>query len=303
MRLPKNLIQLLISVLAITPYSAYAHIQVVDDVGAVVTLTTPAKRVISLAPHLTELIYAAGGGAVLRGTVKHSDYPHAARQLPRVGDYQALDLEQIIALRPDLVVAWQHGNVERQLHALRKLHIPIFYNAPRQLDDISITLEKFGILFDTRATADLAAARLRADITALRTRYAHRAPVQVFYQVSDQPLITLNGKQIASDVIRVCGGHNVFADLAPEAPVISLEAVLAADPQAIIVSRPSAIATGQALPSLERWRNWPQLSATQHNALFAIDADLLDRPAPRIAQGAARLCEALDAARNQLKQE
>ncbi|UAW63574.1 cobalamin-binding protein [Mycoavidus sp. HKI] len=303
MRLHKNLIQLLISVLAITPYSASANIQVTDDVGTVVTLTTPAKRVISLAPHLTELIYAAGGGSVLRGTVKHSDYPNAARQLPRVGDYQALDLEQIIALRPDLVVAWQHGNVERQLNALRKLHIPIFYNAPRQLNDISITLEKFGILFDTRATADSAAARLRADIAALRTRYAQRAPVRVFYQVSDQPLITLNGKQIASDVIRVCGGHNVFADLAPEVPVISLEAVLAADPQAIIVSRPSAIATGQALPSLERWRNWPQLSATQHNALFAIDADLLDRPAPRIAQGAARLCKALDTARNRLKQE
>ncbi|BBO59637.1 cobalamin-binding protein [Mycoavidus sp. B2-EB] len=296
----KYVLYLLFGLLALGPCRVYATLQLIDDSGAVITLSVPAKRVISLAPHITELIYAAGGGATLRGAVMYSDYPEAAKQLPRVGDYQALDLERIIALKPDLVIAWRYGNVERQLEALRKLGIPIFYSAPRHLDDIALTLENFGTLLGTRATAAPAATVLRADLNALRQRYAQRAPIRVFYQISEHPLITLNGKQIASEVITLCGGRNVFAHLAPIAPVISAEAVLAANPQAIIVTRPSGSATEQPLSSLERWRKWPQLAATQHHALFSLHADLIDRPTPRIAQGAAQLCEALATARNRL---
>ncbi|BBE09317.1 Vitamin B12 ABC transporter, B12-binding component BtuF [Mycoavidus cysteinexigens] len=292
---------LLFGFLTLASCRVYATIQVKDDSGAVVTLSTPAKRVISLAPHITELIYAAGGGAALRGAVMYSDYPEAAKQLPRVGDYQALDLERIIALKPDLVIAWRYGNVERQLEALRQLNIPIFYSAPHQLDDIALTLENFGALLGARATAAQAATLLRAEIKALRQRYAQSTPIRVFYQISERPLITLNGKQVVSEVIALCGGRNVFAHLAPVAPVISAEAVLAADPQAIIVTLPSGSTTEQPLSSLERWRRWPQLAATQHNALFSIHADLIDRPTPRIAQGAAQLCEALATARNRLE--
>jgi iron complex transport system substrate-binding protein len=207
---------------------AYAAITVTDDAGATVTLPAPAQRVISLAPHVTELLYAAGGGAKMVGAVSYSDYPAEAKQLPRVGDNKALDLERIVALKPDLIVVWRHGNAQRQLDRLREMHVPLFFSEPHHLDDIAVSLTKLGQLLGTSPTADAAAAAYRRDIAQLRTQYANRPPVSVFYQVWDQPLMTLNGEHMVSDVIALCGGRNVFAKLEPLVPTVSTEAVLAA---------------------------------------------------------------------------
>lgn len=287
--------------LFINALHAHAAISVTDDAGATVTLAAPAQRVISLAPHVTELLYAAGGGAKVVGAVSYSDYPPEAKQLPRVGDNKALDLERIVALKPDLIVVWRHGNAQRQLDRLREMHIPLFFSEPHHLDDVAVSLMKLGQLLGTSSTADAAAATYRQDIAKLRNQYASRPPVSVFYQVWDQPLMTLNGEHMVSDVIALCGGRNVFAKLEPLVPTVSTEAVLAANPEAIVTAAPGATKPDTTLPQLGTWRAWPSLRAVANNNLFAIDGDLINRPAPRIAQGAKQMCEDLEVARSRRK--
>jgi len=299
---PRHVARFLCAVsLGLAALTAHAAITVTDDSGATVTLAAPAQRVISLAPHVTELLYAAGGGAKMVGAVSYSDYPPEAKQLPRVGDNKALDLERIVALKPDLIVVWRHGNAQRQLDRLRELHIPLFFSEPRHLDDVAVSLTKLGQLLGTSATADAAAAAYRDDIARLRAQYASRPVVSVFYQVWDKPLMTLNGEHMISDVIALCGGRNVFAQLQPLVPTVSTEAVLAANPEAIVTAAPGATRPDTTLPQLDTWRAWPGLAAVANNNLFAIDGDLINRPAPRIAQGARELCEDLDLARSRRK--
>ncbi|WP_374992456.1 cobalamin-binding protein [Paraburkholderia sp. SARCC-3016] len=281
-----------------TAIAAAAPIAVTDDTGATVTLTTPARRVVSLAPHTTELLYAAGGAAMIVGAVSYSDYPPEAKQLPRVGDNKALDLERIVALRPDLIVVWRHGNAQRQIEQLRELHVPLFFSEPRHLDDVATTLTKLGELLGTSSAANEAANDYRQNIARLRARYAGKPPVSVFYEVWDRPLMTLNGTHLLSDVIALCGGRNVFAQLEPLVPTVSTEAVLAANPEAIVTAAPGATASNTALPQLDSWRQWPAITAVARDNLFAIDGDLINRPTPRLAQGATQLCEDLDVARS-----
>ena len=273
-----------------------------DDTGATVSLAAPAQRVISLAPHVTELLYAAGGGAKLVGAVSYSDYPPEAKQLPRVGDNKALDLERIVALKPDLIVVWRHGNAQRQLERLRELHIPLFFSEPHHLDDVAVSLTRLGQLLGTSSTADAAASAYRQDIARLRTQYANRPPVSVFYQVWDQPLMTLNGEHMISDVITLCGGRNVFAKLAA-AGADGLDRSGARRESGS--DRHRSAGRDQAgharCRNSSTWRAWPSLKAVANNNLFAIDGDLINRPAPRIAQGAKQLCEDLEVARSRRK--
>jgi iron complex transport system substrate-binding protein len=280
-----------------------AAISVTDDSGATVTLDTPARRIISLAPHTTELIYAAGGADAIVGAVNYSDYPPAAKQLPRVGDNQALDLEKIAALKPDLLVVWRHGNAQRQIGALRALGIPMFFSEPKQLPDIAMNLHKLGELMGTVSTADKAGQDFNAKIARLREQYAQRPVVSVFYQVWETPLITLNGDHMISDVIRLCGGRNVFASLTPIAPTVSTEAVLAANPDAIVTGRYDNADPGTLPKSLDHWKSWTALTAVSRGNLFSVNADWLDRPAPRLADGAAELCEVLQTAREHLDRQ
>ncbi|MGV2289644.1 cobalamin-binding protein [Trinickia sp. YCB016] len=281
---------------------AHAAITATDDAGATVTLAAPAERVISLAPHVTELIYAAGGGAKVVGAVSYSDYPPEAKNIPRIGDNKSLDLERIVALKPDLIVVWRHGNAQQQLDKLRDLHVPMFVSEPHKLDDVATNLVKLGALLGTSPVANAAAGAYRADIARLQARYAARPTVSVFYQVWDEPLMTLNGEHMVSDVIKLCGGRNVFAQLGPLVPTVSTEAVLAANPDAIVTASAGATVPDKPLPSLDKWRKWPRLTAVERNNLFAIDGDLINRPAPRIAQGAAQLCEDLELARSRRPQ-
>ena len=289
---------LALAAVALGPCAAHAVVTAMDDAGHTVTLPAPAQRVVSLAPHVTELLYAAGGGAKLVGAVAYSDYPPEAQHVPRVGDNRALDLERIAALKPDLIVVWRHGNAQQQLDRLRALHIPLFFSEPHKLDDVATSLTRLGALLGTDATAQAAAAAYRREIAQLHVRYARRAPVSVYYEVWDQPLMTINGSHMINDVIALCGGRNVFAALEPLVPTVSTEAVLAANPDAIVTAAQGASPPDRPLPSLERWRAWPALAAVAHGNLFAVDGDLLTRPAPRIAQGAAQLCKDLELARS-----
>jgi iron complex transport system substrate-binding protein len=276
---------------------AHAALTVTDDTGAAVTLDAPAQRVVSLAPHVTELLFAAGGGARVVGAVTYSDYPPEAQSIPRVGDNKALDLERIVAMKPDLIVVWRHGNAARQTERLRDLHVPLYFSEPKHLADIPATIDKLGVLLGTKEAATEASNAFRRDIARLRARYASRPAVGVFYQVWDDPLMTLNDANVFSEVIEMCGGRNVFADLKPNVPTISTEAVLAANPEAIVTATVGATRPDRALPAFDRWKKWPSMTAVARDNLFGIDGDLINRPTPRLALGAAQLCEDLDAAR------
>jgi iron complex transport system substrate-binding protein len=287
-----------------SPLLAHAAFTVIDDAGETVTLTAPAKRVIALSPHAVELVYAAGGGATLVGAVSYSDYPPAARTLPRIGSNTALDLERIVALKPDLVVVWRHGNDERELDKLRALGIALFRSEPRKLDDVATNLERLGVLLGTHAPAAAAARGYRDEIAGLRARYADRSTVSVFYQVWNRPLMTLNGTHIVSDAIALCGGRNVFAGLTPLVPTVSTEAIVAANPEAIVTADAGA-ATAQSRaqaspipPEFAMWREWPRITAVARGNLFSLNGDLINRPGPRLALGVATLCRDLDVARS-----
>ncbi|HEX8609808.1 MAG TPA: cobalamin-binding protein [Telluria sp.] len=270
-----------------------APVTVTDDAGRRVVLPAPARRIVSMAPHVTELLFAAGGGARIVGAMSYSDYPPAARTIPLVGDSSQIDIERVLALKPDLLVVWQSGNTARQLEQLRQLGIPMFYSEPARISQVADSLLRFGQLLGTDAQARAAAASFQADIAALGARYARRPTVKVFYQVWDKPLYTLNGQHVASDAIRLCGGENIFAALTVKAPSVGIEAVLQADPEAIVGSVPhDASEAGLAL-----WAPYKTLLAVRNGNLFTLDGELLTRPGPRLVQGAAILCEKLELAR------
>jgi len=276
-----------------------AAIAVNDDTGRRVVLEKPARRIISLAPHTTELLFAAGAGNRIVGVVSHSNYPPEAQQLPVVGSAGNLSPEAILARQPDLVVAWKSGNVPAQVEQLINLGIPVFYSEPRRLEDIATNLQRLGELSGTSAVAEAAAHEFRADYRQLIHDYSGRTPVRTFYQIWDQPLITVNGAHLISQLITLCGGENIFAALGTLAPVVNREAVLAADPQIIVAS-------GQARERpdwLERWQAWPQVSAVRNQQLYVIDPDLIQRQAPRILRGAKIMCGQIEQARQALREE
>jgi iron complex transport system substrate-binding protein len=253
-----------------------------------------APRIVSLAPHLTEIAYAAGAGAALVGTVEYSDYPEAARSLPRVGDGWRVDLERVLALRPDVVLAWSSGTPAATIERLRALRLRVVEVPTYRLADVPAALRSLGDLAGTRAAAEPAAVRFEAEVQRLRERHAGAGPVTVFLQIDDEPLFTVNGRHVISEVVELCGGRNVFADLPQIAPQVDIEAVLARDPQ-VILSTDDTAADPRA-----RWLRWPQLAAVRHGAIYALPSDTVARASPRLVEGVSAVCEALDDARRRL---
>ncbi len=273
--------------------TARADIEVADDLGQTLRLARPAARIVSLAPHITELLFAAGAGERVVGAVQYSDYPEAAKKVARVGSYTAVDMEKVIALKPDLVVAWKSGNRDAHLDKLRGLGIPVFVNEPRRIDDVAKSLARLGRLAGSEAAGEAAAQAFRKRHAALAARYSARPPVRMFYEAWNRPLMTVNGEHLISDVIRLCAGDNVFAKLPVLAPVIDTEAVLATQPEVIVAS-----GMGEARPEwLDDWRQWTKLPAVARGNLFFIPPDQIQRHTPRILDGAERLCGQLDEAR------
>lgn len=270
----------------------WADIRVTDDVGETLVLEQPAQRIVSLVPHATEMLFEIGAGDLILATVDHADYPEAAKALPRVGDYNSLNLEAILALKPDLLIAFTSGANRAQVNRLQALGYPVFTSDPQTFDEIEHTLRQFGELTGRQSNADSVAEAFKADIEHLAERYGEKRPLSVFYQVWHDPLITLNGETFISKVLEVCGGVNVFADLPAPSPQVSLEAVIDKNPE-VIVTGPSD--SGEA----SNWQQWPQLQAVANDALLETDPDTLHRPVPGLVTGATALCEAMDRVREQ----
>ncbi|MDK6080318.1 cobalamin-binding protein [Massilia varians] len=270
---------------------AVGAVTVHDDAGNAVTLDKPAMRVISMAPHVTETLFAAGGGSRIVGAVNYSDYPEAAKSIPRIGSNREIDMERVISMKPDLIVAWMHNNSERQIEMVRKLGVPVFLSDPQKLEGIPDNVARLGQLMGTQAVADPAAAELRRQLASLRSRYAGRPTVRTFYQVWDKPLYTLSGRHIITDALRLCGGENIFDKLTVTAPIVSIESVLQADPEAVFGT------AEKNYGGVNLWKPYASLTATRRDNLFTVDGNLLNRAGPRMIAGTAVLCEKLELAR------
>ncbi len=275
---------------------AQAEVRVVDSTGATLTLDQPAQRIVSLTPHLTELIFAVGAGAQLVGTVDYSDYPPAALKIPRVGAYNSISFEAIVNLSPDLVLAWRSGNGGEMIARLRALGLRVYVDEPDSLAAIGESLGKLGQLAGTETGAERAMVAYQYKLLELRRLYSQQQPLSVFYQIWDDPLLTINGEHLISKVIELCGGSNVFASAVPLVPKLSVESVLALNPQVIVASGEEE----QRREWLKDWQAWPMLDAVKSGRLYFVPASLLQRHTPRLLEGAELLCRQLDVARQQL---
>lgn len=279
--------------LSVSLAAAAGPLAVRDDQGQWVRLSGPASRIVTLSPHLAELVFAAGAGDRLMGVSAHSDYPPAVRRLPVVANAGRADLERILALKPDLVLAWLGGGQQQDVERLRGLGLAVVATEPRRLADIARHIELIGTLAGTGYEATRAAYRFSSELRLLKSRYAGRRPVTVFYQIWRDPLMTVNGRHIISEAIALCGGRNVFADLPALASTVSMESLIAIDPEVIVVSGPAA--RRDAL--LAQWQGATQLSAVAAHHVYFSDADRMHRPTPRMLEGVRSLCEDLERAR------
>ncbi len=265
----------------------------VDATGEEICLDKPASRIAALSPGATELIWAAGAGDQVVAVVSYSDYPPAAREVVSVGSHTRVDMERLVALKPDLVIGWVTGNPPEQIETLKTLGMPVFSIEPRTFEAVSTTIERLATLAGTEAEGFAVADHFRKGIADLEQQYQDAVPVPVFYQVWDQPLMTVNNEHLIGKVITLCGGTNVFGDLERLVPRISAEAVIAANPEAIL-------AGGMGEENrhwLTRWEGFPGIDATRRGNLYFIPPSLVQRPTPRMLEGSRLFCEKLEAAR------
>lgn len=249
------------------------------------------ERVVTLAPSLTELVFAVGAGAKLVGVSAWSDYPAEARDLPVVGDAFTVDQEQLALLNPDLLLVWESGTPEHATDELRKAGYTVEQIRTRGLADISKAMLRIGELTGQVSAARAAAEKFEMELSRLRESNDGRAPIRVFYQVSARPLYTVNREHYVSELIEICGGRNIFDDLADLAPAISVEAVVDRNPEVMLAS------TDAGDDGFAEWQRWPAISANLYGNLFLLPADEIARATPRLIVAGGALCLALQQAR------
>jgi len=248
-------------------------------------------RIVSLAPHLAELVFAVGAGDLLVGVTAFTDYPDAAAALPLVGDAFSLDQEQLALLKPDLLLAWKNGTAVHVVDELEKRGYRVESIETRGVADVAFALEEIGRLTGHENAALEAAAQFRHGMQELAGRYRDSEDISVFYQVSNRPLYTINGDHYVSELIEICGGRNIFDDLNSLAPLVDVEAVLARHPEAMLASDDSGP------DAFSVWQRWPELAANRYGNYFFLPANEIGRAAPRLLQAGESLCKALDEAR------
>lgn len=277
----------------INSFAWSAPIRLIDDLGVELSLDQAAKRVVLLGPNLVESIYAIDAAHTVVAVADHSDYPPEARAIPRVASHNTINYEKILALAPDLVVVWASGFGVDKIQKLRDLGLTVFASEPQRLADVEHLLRTLGQLTGHSGSANQAALDYVRGLEELTQRYQYQRPVRVFYQIWHQPMQTLNDKHIVNDVITLCGGINIFAKQREIAPKVSVEAVIALDPELII----TGVSDGQRPSWFDDWQRWPSITAVKKNQLFVVDADIMVRHAPRILLGAEQLCRYLAQAR------
>ena len=269
---------------------AAAAVSVVDDVGHTVTLPHVPQKIVSIAPGATEMLFAAGAGKRVIATVEYSDEPAEARSVPRIGDSNAIDIERVVALRPDVVVVWEGGSNAGQVAQLERLGIPLYRHRVERLADLPVSLRRLGVLADTKVDAEKAARDVEARLTQLATTYGGGEKVSVLLEVWNRPIYTVGGSHMMTDSLRICGTRNIFDDLKEKGPAVSLEAVIARDPQVIVAAAPPGIA-GEWL---EEWKRYGSLRAVKSGALVPFEDQRLSRLGPSALGGTEALCQAIE---------
>lgn len=266
-----------------------AEITVIQANGESLTLPGPAVRIITLAPNLAELVFAAGAGESLKAVVEYSNFPARVAKIPRVGDAFRIDLERIVELKPDLVIAWKSGNPQTALLKLQQLGIKVWQIEITRPEEIADTVENLSHAAGTEAVGEAIAAQLRNRLADLQRKNAGNVPLDFFYQISPRPLYTINGQHIISRSLEICGANNVFSELPTLAPQISRESVIIANPQVMI----AAEVAGDP-PALLAWQDWPQLQAVKNGALFYLPADEINQATPRLLDSIELACKLLN---------
>lgn len=294
-RYPVHLLPLVLLLLLplLMPFGGMAApVRVKDDTGREVSIAEPARRVVSLAPHLTEILFELGVGARVVGTVQYSDYPAAAKSIPRLGDAFSVNVEAVLAMAPDIIFAWRTGGANRALAKLESLGIPVYYNEAPRLDDIGPSVVKMAKLVGQEDVGR----QLAMDFNEALARLAGTGvddkdgtSPRVFFQISDENLYTVNGDHLIGQAISLCGGTNLFGEVKARVPQVSKEAVVMGRPDLIIITRvPGAPASSW----VEKW----QAFATLEGRIASIDPNLISRPGLRMQDGIARVCELIRAA-------
>jgi iron complex transport system substrate-binding protein len=246
-----------------------------------------------MAPNLTEILFHIEAGSQIVGVVEYSDFPPKANDIPKIGASHQFDIEAILALQPDLIVAWESGNPNEDLEKLEQLGLPIFRTEPRSLNDIATLFQRLGELTGHSAISEILAAQLLKSTISIRETYQQRQNLKVLYQIWSDPIYTVNGEHLISRLIEHCGGTNIFFELQTLAPLVSTESVIERDPDVIIAG-----GYGGVTPEwLGAWNQWSSMKAVQSKSLYTVDADQLSRMGPRIVEGMQQLCKAIDQAR------
>jgi len=279
------------------PHAAIAEITLLQADGETLKLPAPAKRIITLAPNLAELVFAAGAGDRLQAVAEYSNFPAAVLKIPRIGNAFRIDLERIIKLKPDLVIAWKSGNPQPALQKLEQLGITVWQMEITRPEEIADAVENISVAAGTTDQGRIVAQQLRDRLSTLVQENARKAPVEFFYQIAARPLYTVNGQHIISRSIEICGGRNIFANLQALAPQVSRESVILANPQVMIAPE----VPGEP-PALQAWQDWPRLRAVQNKAMLYLPADGISRAAPRLLDSIELACKLLDKVRGNTNQ-
>jgi iron complex transport system substrate-binding protein len=282
----------LLGLFACCPFTTAAEIRLEQADGSSLALAAPATRIVTLSPHLTELVFAAGAGDRLIATVEYSEHPEAAADIPRIGDAFRLDIERIITLHADLVIAWGSGNPRAALDQLQSLGIPVWSVEIREPDEIAGILEAIGTVTGRPERANFEGKKIREQLTNLSRQYAGVDLLDYFYQVGEKPLFTINGDHLISKGLNLCGGHNVFDTEPGLAFQVGYESVIVANPDALFAPYL------EDMPDpLAAWRDWPAMQAVRQDALFLLPADPISRATPRFVDSLELACKLLHSLR------
>jgi iron complex transport system substrate-binding protein len=265
-------------------------VSVVDDTGRTVTLARTPQRIVSIAPGATEMLFAAGAGERVIATVEFSDEPAEAKSVPRIGDAEAIDMERLVALRPDVVVVWEGGSNVAQVNRLERLQVPLYRHKVEKLADIPASLRRLGDLAGTRAVADKAALDVESRLARLQKLYGKSSNPTVLLEVWNRPIYTVGGSHMMTDSLRLCGARNVFADLKEQGPSVDMEAVIGRDPAIIVAVAPP----GVGAEWLAEWKRFGTMRAVKNGRLIVLEDQRLSRLGPSTVSGTEALCEAIN---------
>jgi iron complex transport system substrate-binding protein len=288
------LLRLLLLFFILIAQKSLAAIEVIDDNGDKLKIANVAQRIISLSPNTTEILFHIGAGEKIVGADEYSNYPKQANDILRVNNHAAANYELILSLKPDVVIAWQSGNGEKIISRIRELGIPVFVVETGSLEEIPNLYRRLGQLSGYEKQSNIQAEKFSSGLNQLRKTYSSREVIRLFYQIWNEPLMTLNGDHMVTDMIELCGGVNIFSDAAALVPYVNIESVLAADPQVII----SGGKGKNDLLDSGSWSQWPSISAVKNQHLYAIPSDLLQRHSDRILEGTRLMCEYIDLVRS-----